>query len=239
MRGEELLAQVDPRGLGELLGIGQPRRRSQLLVEELADLLLLLVDGGHDDVTGRLLGELDDAFAEVRVDHLDAALNEIGIEVALLSEHRLALHQPGHALVAQDSVHDAVVLVGIARPMHRRAGGSGVPFELFQVLGKPRERVRLDLRAEAAQLLPFRDEAAGDVPLVAHEPDRLVVPVQAGIVRDELRGPLGVLRHRVASSSSSATCRTRSFLPSRLIKPSRCMRQDMSAPAITSAPARS
>src|SRR2546428_692550 len=176
------------------------------------------MDGRHHDVGGRLPAELHDPLAEVRVPHLDAVRLEVLVEMALLGEHRLALHQPRHAVLAQDPVHDAVVLVGIARPVHRGACGSGVPLELFQIFGKARERMRLDLRAEAAKLLPLRDEAAGDVPLVAHEPDRLVVPVQARIVLDELRGPRRVLGHRVASSSSSATCRTRSFLPSRRMK---------------------
>src|SRR4029077_16137606 len=107
------------------------------------------------------------------------------------------------------------------------------------VIGEPRERMRLDLRAQAAQLLPFGDEAAGHVALVAHEPDRLVLPVHALVVGDEVLGALRVLAHRVASSSSSATWRTRSFFPSRRRRPSRCIKQETSPPVITSAPARS
>ena len=118
LRRQELLAQVPARRLGELGRVGQPGRRAQLVVEEIADLLLLLVDGGHHDVAGRLLGELDDALSQVRIDHLDAAFDQIWIEVALFGEHRLALHQPRHAAVAQDAVHDAVVLVRVASPVH-------------------------------------------------------------------------------------------------------------------------
>src|SRR5438874_1545017 len=119
---QELLAQVRARRLRELLRIGEAARRSQLVVEQLPDLLLLEMDGRHHDVGRRLAAELHDALAEVRVHHLDALRLEVLVEMALLGEHRLALHQARHAILAQDPVHDAVVLVGIARPMHRRAG---------------------------------------------------------------------------------------------------------------------
>src|SRR6202023_4098602 len=166
-------------------------------------------------------------------------LLEVLVEVALLGEHGLALHQPRDSALAQEPVHDAVVLLGVSRPVDPGARRGRVPLELLQVVGEPRKGVRLDLRGQAAQLLPCGHEAARDVALVADEPDRLVVPVHARLVRDERSGALGMLGHRVASSSSSATCRTRSFLPSRRIRPSRCMRQELSAPGITSAPARS
>ena len=56
-------------------------------VEELADLLSLHVHRGEDDVTRRLVRELDDALAEVGVDDLDSCLFQLGVEVALLGEH--------------------------------------------------------------------------------------------------------------------------------------------------------
>src|SRR5438552_3389961 len=236
---QELLAQVRARRLRELLRIGEAARRPQLVVEQLPDRLLLAMDGRHHDVGRRLAAELHDPLAEVRIHHLDALRLEVLVEMALLGEHRLALHQARHADLAQDPVHDAVVLVGIARPVDPRPRGDGVALELFQVFGQLRERVRLDLRSQAAQLFPLRDEAAGDVALVAHEPDGLIVPVQAGVVLDELGCARGVLGHRVASSSNSARWRTRNFLPSRRMSPSRCIRQETSPPAITSDPARS
>src|SRR5581483_8508108 len=146
VRGEELLAQVLPRRFGERLGIGEPLRCAQLLVEQVADLLLLQVDGGHHDVRGRLVPELDDPLAQIGVHHLDAALFQVRIEVALLGEHRLALHQPLHAAFAEDPVHDPVVLVRVARPVYDRAELDGVRLELLQIPGEARERVRLDLR---------------------------------------------------------------------------------------------
>jgi len=72
LRGEELLAHVAPGGLGELLGIRKTGRGAELLVEELPDLLLLEMDGGHDDVRGRLAPELHDPLSQVGVHHLDA-----------------------------------------------------------------------------------------------------------------------------------------------------------------------
>ena len=78
LRRHEPLAEVPARRLGELLRIREPLRRAEVVVEELADLLLLLVDGGQHDVGGRLARELHDPLAEIGVDHLDAARLEVG-----------------------------------------------------------------------------------------------------------------------------------------------------------------
>src|SRR6266568_3032677 len=95
LRAQEALAQVAARRLRELRRIGEPRRRGEFLVEELADLLALQVDRRKDDVRGRLVPELHDPLAEVGVHDLDPARLEVGVEAALLGEHRLRLHEPG------------------------------------------------------------------------------------------------------------------------------------------------
>src|SRR5215471_9529001 len=54
-----------------------------------------LLDGRHDHVRRRLVGELDDPFAEVRLHRLHARRLESVIQEDLLGHHRLALGEQG------------------------------------------------------------------------------------------------------------------------------------------------
>ena len=92
LRGEELLAQVRARHRGERGRIVEPVGAAELAVEQRADLGALEVDRREHDVARRLAAQLHDPLAEVGVDHLDAARAEVGVQAALLGEHRLALH---------------------------------------------------------------------------------------------------------------------------------------------------
>src|SRR3954469_16103190 len=134
LRGEELRAEVLARGFGELFWIGKAPGRSELVVEQLADVLLLEMYGGHHDVARRLLEELHDPLAQIGVDHLDPALSEVRVQVALLGEHRLALHEARDAMPAEDPVDDPVVLVAVARPVDVRTVGEGVALELLEII---------------------------------------------------------------------------------------------------------
>ena len=80
-------------------GIGGALLGSEFLVEEFADVFLLQVDGGENDVAWRFVAELHDAFTEIGVRHLDAARLQVRIEVALLGQHRLRLHEAGNAAI--------------------------------------------------------------------------------------------------------------------------------------------
>ena len=55
------------------------------------DLILGEVDRRRDDVARRLVAELDDVFAEIGLDRLDAVRLEVLVEADLLGDHRLAL----------------------------------------------------------------------------------------------------------------------------------------------------
>ena len=73
LRGEELLAQVRARDLGERGRIVErPAALPSSRVEELADLFRLEVDRRQHDVARRLAAQLHDPLAEVGVDDLDA-----------------------------------------------------------------------------------------------------------------------------------------------------------------------
>ena len=66
--------------------------------------------GGHHDVTRVLVVELLDALSEIGLDHLYADRGHVLPEAALLGQHRLAFDQQLRAVVAQNTVHDLVVL---------------------------------------------------------------------------------------------------------------------------------
>ena len=76
--------------------------------------------------SGGSSAELHDPLAQVGVDHLDAVLLEVRIEVALLGEHRLALDQPaGRRARCRMSSTICVVLGRVAGPVdHARRGAS-------------------------------------------------------------------------------------------------------------------
>jgi hypothetical protein len=238
-RLQEPAAKVVAGCLGQVGRVAGAAIGPQLLVEQLADLLLLEVDGRHDDVTGRLAAELDDALAEIGVGHLDAARLEVRIQVALLGQHRLGLDQPGHAALGQDAVDDGVVLGGVAGEPDLGAARPRVLLELLQVIGQPRQGGLLDARGRLAQELPVRHLRHRQVSLLPDPPHRLVVPLRARSVGDEAGGRLGMTAHASASLAAriSATCMTRSGRRARRMSPSRCIRQDMSVPAMISAPA--
>ena len=185
LRGDELVAQVPPRRLGQIVRVGRPLFRPQAFVKQLADFFLLDVDGRQHDVARRLVAKLHDPFAQIRVNDFDAVLLEIRIQVAFLGEHRLALDHPLHAVLLQDLEHDAVMLFGIARPMHDGSQPRGSRLELLEVIGQPAEYIELDLRRGLAQLFPFRHGTRRFVPLGAHEPQGLIVPVRALLVGNE------------------------------------------------------
>ena len=228
------------RGLGEVRWDRRARGRAQLFVEQLAHLLLLQVDGGHDDVGRRLAAELHDALAEVGVHHLDAARLEVLVEAALLGEHRLALHQPRDARAAQDPVHDRLCSSASRAQCTCAPAARAFALELLQLVGQPRERVRLDLRR------PGR--AAPPIPGTKRRRRRACCARTRPPGRASARAPR---RRRTASALGvwSSACRSArqisatwsdaraAVAPAQ--SPSRCMRQHMSVAAMNSAPARS
>lgn len=113
--------------------------------------------------------------------------------------------------VAEDTEHDLVVFGRIGGPVDHGAATNGFALELFQIVGQPREHVGFDLRGTFAQMLPLRERLRGLVAFGADEPQRLVVPLGAGTVADELGGQRCVI-HSGCPARISATCITRSGL---------------------------
>ena len=116
---------------------------------------MVQVDGRHHDVTGLLAFQLDDALAEVGLDHLDTLRLQEGVHLALLRQHRLRLHHLLDMVLLQDVIHDVVELLGVLRPMHDTTVFLGIGGKLVQILVEMGDRVALDGTGLLAQLLPF------------------------------------------------------------------------------------
>src|SRR5690242_11712179 len=160
-------------------GIVQTSRCAEVLVECGADFLLLQVNCGGDDVARWLVAELHDPLSEIRVDHVDAAVLEVGIETAFLGQHRLALDEPLRAARRENLVDDLVMLIRIACPVHPHAIPDCIGLELLEILVESREGVLLDRRCELTQQFPLGNGGGCSIALLAQKPDRTVVPVDA------------------------------------------------------------
>ena len=179
--GEELVAQRQARPVGEIRGVVVAHVVADaFLLEELAHVVVAQVDGGHDNVAGLLPLQLDDALAEVGLDDLDAACLEVGVHLALLGEHRLRLHHLPNAVLLENLIDDFIELPGILRPVDDAAVLLGIGGKLIEILVEMGDGVALDLRGFLAQLFPLVESLRHVVALLAHGPERVVVP--AGIV---------------------------------------------------------
>ena len=140
------------RGLDELAACRQIGVRA---AEVGLDLVLRQVDGGRDDVARRLAADLDQVFAEIGLDRLDAvafeaALRPISSEIIDLPLVTIARRPPA------DAAHDAARILGRRREMHVAAGRRRPSLERLEVKVEMRQRVVLDVAAEVAQRLELR-----------------------------------------------------------------------------------
>ena len=159
------------------------------LLETLFHLLFRDVYGGHDDMAGREVHELQDALAEVCLHDVDALVFEMFVEMALLREHRLALHHLLHLVAVQDVAHYGVVFVGVRRPVYVCAVGCRSLLELLEIVGEVCDGVFLDVAGSLAQLFPFRYVVCEAVAPLSDTPECLVVPADALGITVEFRCP--------------------------------------------------
>ena len=120
------------------------------------DLLLGQVHRRRDDVARRLVAELDDVFAEVGLDRLDAVRLEMLVEADLLGDHRLAL---GHGPRADPAADAEDEVAGVRRRLgvvHLAAGFPHLLLVGLEVEVEMGERVVLDVAGAVAQRLEFR-----------------------------------------------------------------------------------
>ena len=153
-----------------IVGVGADRFRKYL-----GDVGPELVHGRHHDMARILVVELLDALTEIGLDHLDADRSHVVPETALFGEHRLTLNERLGAVLIEDAVNNAVVLCGVARPMHMDAVRARIGFELIKVLVEMRERVFLDGGSERPEFFPFGNAMHLAIALLPQIPKSLVM----------------------------------------------------------------
>ncbi len=117
------------------------------------DLVLGEMDGRRDDVARRLVANLDDVFAEIGLDRLDAVLLEVVVERDLLRDHRLALGDGPGADPLADVEHDVARLRRGLGVVHLAAGLADLLLVGLEVEVEMGERVVLDVAGAFAQPL--------------------------------------------------------------------------------------
>jgi hypothetical protein len=113
-------------------------------VEQLRDPFPGLVDRGRDDVTGRLVGDLEDELPEVGLPDLRPPGFEVLVDLDLLGGHRLALDHRLCVAVVDDLGDVSVGVRGVLGEVHRSAVGLDALSDLLDQFGKPLDGVRLD-----------------------------------------------------------------------------------------------
>ena len=196
LTGEEDLTESFAGRFGEVLGIGRAFVGAELVVEQFADFFLLDMNRGKDDMAGRFLAKLDDPLAEVGINDVHPVAFEERVEVAFLGEHRLALGDRFDAVFAENREDDLVVLGRIGRPVNDRPAASRLALELFEVIGEVGDRMGFDGAGAVAKRLPFGEGTGLAIAFDADEPERLVMPVGAGVVLGKGTGRLGMRQNR-------------------------------------------
>ncbi len=168
------LARLGDAALGIEGGVARLEGRGHVLLGQ--------VHGRGDDMARRLAPELDDVFAEVGLDRLDAVRLQMLVELDLFGDHRLAL---GHAASAEqptDAQDRVARLFRRAAPMHLAAGLDHLCFEALEIEIEMLDGVVLDVARLIAQPIELRQLRKRDqAPLREaglHEAQR---PLQAGI----------------------------------------------------------
>src|SRR5260370_8093818 len=146
-----------------------------------------------------LLVKLLDALPEIGLDHLNPDGSHVVPEAAFLGQHRLAFDQRRGVVVAQDAVHNLVMLGGVACPMHVDSVRSRIGLELVEILVEMSERVLLDRRSERPKLLPFGNAVHLSVALLSQIPEPLVMHLLVFGSGDETRGSLLLVDRSVAA----------------------------------------
>ena len=117
------------------------------------------MDHGRDNVRRRLLGKLQDVFAEIGLDDLHAGRFERVVQRALLADHRFRFDRFFDVVAARELAHDAIHVGGRLRPVHDRAARRRVFLELLEIDIEVVERAvanRRGVRAQRLDIVEFR-----------------------------------------------------------------------------------
>ena len=179
---KELVAQTQSCHISQVGRIMVSLFRSELFFKQLAHIVMVQVDGRHHDMTRCLSFQLDDAFTQIGLHHLNAMFLQIRIHLALLGEHRLTLHDLLHLILLEDAIDNLVELLGILRPVNNTSVLLGIGGELIQILIQMTDGVAFDLRSLLPQLLPLLQSVGHIISLGANRPERGVVPARIFLV---------------------------------------------------------
>ncbi len=150
------------------------------------------MNGGHHDVAGWLVPELDDALAQVSIDDLDAPIFERRVQPTLFRQHRFALDDPLDAPFHEEVGDDPVVLLGVTGPVDGCACAGRFLLESPPELGQARERVAFERGDFGPKGLPVRYEVGCSISIGTYEPEGLVVPGGSRFVGDEFASATNV-----------------------------------------------
>ena len=157
--GQELLPQLGARfgqDVAAFVEHAVDRQVGMGFAELVLPVLAVQVERRGDDVAGQLVAQLDDVFAEVGFHRRDAVALQMLVDADFLGDHALPLgHRAGPGLLA-DRQHRRTGIVGGGAPMQLPAGGGQPGLVSLQVEIQVGEGVVLDVAADIAQLLEFR-----------------------------------------------------------------------------------
>src|SRR3712207_5454994 len=233
---QETGTQVLPRRVSEVSRVEIAFFGSHFLLEQFAHLLSLDMNGGQNNVARLQMHQLQDSFAQVGFHYVDAPFHQKRIQPALFGKHRFALHKPLHLMSAQDIVNDPAILAGIFRPMNDSAICLGVLLKLHQKLVEMTVRIKFQLAGFVAQLFPFGNRLAYFIPFGANHPKSFVMPCRHLAVLQELFSSFRMSCTHSPDAKISTICMTRTGKCSRSMTPCMCIRHELSAPVIYSAP---
>jgi hypothetical protein len=205
-----------------------PRRKRRaaaarsLGASESSDLRPVLVDGGHQDMRGRFVRELDDQLGEIGLERVNADRCQGVVEADLVRGERFDLDGLTRARRGHQRLDDGVGFGRIAGPVHLASAGEYALLEPHQVVIEVRDGVRLDGAAGLAERLPVGQLPGGKGALLPDGRGRLrQVAPQLDVLQGLVRGPFersgsgcaaahACLQGRASVEARiSATCRVR------------------------------
>ena len=146
-----MLAQHAPGLEAQLVDFGLTRR-GVCLGEQVGDFLLALVQRRADDMRGRfVVVDLQDVFAQIGLDDLEAGRLDRAVERRFLAHHRFRLDDLGDAVSPRDVEYVRVDVGRGLRPEHGRAARRRVTLENLQPDIEVVERTLADRPARFAR----------------------------------------------------------------------------------------
>lgn len=129
--------------------------------ERLLPILAVEMEGRGDDMAWPLIADLQDIFAQIGLNRGDAVLFQVFVDAQLLADHRLALGDGLRPRLLANRQHRRAGLIGGGAPMDMATGLLHPGGEFLQVEIQIGQGVVLDVAADIAQRLEFRQPGHG------------------------------------------------------------------------------